>query len=193
MAGSCNRPKRSCPKTDSPDNSTAIHIFKKTKPTKQARMTDWGNMTVPEPENQEPQRMGSDSPLSSLDETSNHADLLSNTNNENINDFIRTAAAREVANMKTCSSTYHDAQPVSNLYSQTSIGNTPIILNLASPPAITNLDFLKYLEYIYSPPTGRPKNRWIWAHGHNIQHITTIQKNGKPQHRWVCRICMYNY
>ncbi len=143
-------------------------------------------MTRPEPENQEPQRIGSYSPLS-------HADLLSNTNNENTNNFILSAAAREVANIETCSSTYQDAQLVSNLHSQTSIGNTPIILNLASSPAITNLDFSKYPGYIYSPPTGRPRNGSIWAHGHDIQHITAIKKNGKPQRRWVCRICMYNY
>ncbi len=86
-------------------------------------------MTCPETENQEPQRIGYDSPLSSLDKTSNHADLLSNTNNQNTNDFIPSAAAREVVNMKTFSSTYQDAQPVSNLHSQTSIGNTPIIFN----------------------------------------------------------------
>ncbi len=72
-------------------------------------MTEWGNMTRPEPENQKLQHIGSDSSLSSLDETSNHADLVSNTNNENTNDFIPSAAAREVANMETCSSTYQDA------------------------------------------------------------------------------------
>ncbi len=156
MTGPCSRPKQSRPKTDSSDNIT--HHSKKTKPTKQAHITEWGNMTRPEPENQEPQRIGSDSPLSSLDETSNHADLLSNTNNENTNDFIPFAAAREVINMKTCSSTYQDAKPVSNPHSRTSIGNTSIILNLASPPAITYLDFSKYPGYIYSPPTGKPRN-----------------------------------
>ncbi len=143
MAGLCSRLKRSRSKTDSSDNITSTHVSKKTKPTKQARMTEWGNMTRPEPENQEPQRIGSDSPLSSLDETSNHAGLISNTNNENTNDFIPSAAGREVANMETCPNTYQDAQPVSNLHSQSFIGNTPIILNLASPPAITNLDFSK--------------------------------------------------
>ncbi len=95
-----------------------------------------------------------------------------NTNNENKNDFIPSAAVREVANMETCSGIYQDAQPVSNLHSQTSIGNTSIILNLASPLAITNLDFSKYPGYIYSPRTVRPRNGWIWAHGHDIQHIT---------------------
>ncbi len=83
--------------------------------------------------------------------------------------------------MKTCFSTYQDAQPFSNLDCQTSIGNTPIILNLASPPAITNLDFLKYPGYIDSPPTRRPRNRWIWAHRHDIQHITAMKKNRKLQ------------
>ncbi len=158
MASSCSRPQRSRSKTHSSDNHTSTHLSKKTKLTKQARMTEWGNMTRPKPENQKPQRIGSDSPLSSLDETSNYADLLSNTNNENTNEFIPSAAAREVANMETCSSTYQDAQPVSNLHSQISIGNTPIILNLTSPPAITNLDFSKYQRYIYLPPTGRPRN-----------------------------------
>ncbi len=139
-------------------------------------MIERGNMTRPEPENQEFQRFRSDSPFSSLDETSNHADLVSNTNNKNTNDFIPSAVVKEVANMETGSSTYQDAQLASNLHSQTSIGNTPIILNLASPPAITKLDFSKYPGYIYSPPKKRPRNRWIWAHGHDIQHITAIKK-----------------
>ncbi len=52
-------------------------------------------MTRPELENQEPQRIESDSPLSSLDGTSNHVDLLSYTNNENTNDFIPSAAAKK--------------------------------------------------------------------------------------------------
>ncbi len=78
--------------------------------------------------------------------------------------------------METYSSTYQDVQPVSNLDSQTSIGNTPIILNLASTSAITNLDFSKYPGYIYSLPTERPRNGWIWAHRHDILHITAIKK-----------------
>ena len=100
-------------------------------------------MIRPEPENQEPQRIRSDSLLSSLDETSNHADLLSNADDENANDYIPNAGAREVTNVETRSSTHQDTQPVSTL-SQTAIGNTPVVLNLASPPAITDLDFSKY-------------------------------------------------
>ncbi len=88
MADSYTRPKRFRPKTDLSNNITSTHLFKKTKPTKQARMTEWRNMTRPEQENQEPQIIRSDSALSLLDETRNHADLLSNTNNKNANDFI---------------------------------------------------------------------------------------------------------
>ena len=73
-----------------------------------------------------------------------------------------------MTNVKTCSSTHQDTQPFSTL-SQTAIGNTPVVLNLASPPAITDLDFSKYPGYIYSPPTGRPRNGWIWAHGHELR------------------------
>ncbi len=70
--------------------------------------------------------------------------------------------------MKTCSNTHQDTQSFSTL-SQTAIGNTPVILNLASPPAITDLDFSKYPEYIYSLPTGTPRNGWIWAHRHELR------------------------
>ena len=157
MACSRSRPKRSRPKTDPSDNITSTHPSKKSKPTKQTRVTAWGNMIRQEPENQEPQRIRSDSPLSSLDETNNHADLLSNADDENVNDYIPNAGTREVTNVDTRSSTHQDTQPVSILDSQTAIGNTLVVLNLASPPAITDLDFSKYPGYIYSPPLEDPE------------------------------------
>ena len=53
MAGSRSRPKRSRPKIDPLDSVTSTHPSKKSKPTKQAQVTERGNMIFPEPENQE--------------------------------------------------------------------------------------------------------------------------------------------
>lgn len=63
-----------------------------------------------------------------------------------------------------------------------------------SAPIITGMrdyvmDFSKFPSYVYAVPTGRPRDGWIWKHGHDIQQLTGKKRGGKAKRRWVCKIC----
>lgn len=54
-----------------------------------------------------------------------------------------------------------------------------IVTHLAPLVTTTTLNCSKYSDYVYSIPTGRPQNGWIWAHNYDIQHLRVVKKNGK--------------
>lgn len=96
------------------------------------------------PRNPKPQHIKSNFLLSILNKTNNYAHFLSNTDDENEKDYIPNKGAKKVNNIKTCFGTYQNTQFVSTLDSQTAISNILVVFNSTLPPAITNLDFLKY-------------------------------------------------
>lgn len=48
-------------------------------------------------------------------------------------------------------------------------------------PIVTDmvLEISKYPNYLYSTPTDRPWNGWIWVYGFDIQYLKGVKKNRK--------------
>ncbi len=148
------RPKR----TNTVDRFITTQATKKPKST-QTRTSKWGSLLPPETENQALQ-IPSESSLSSLVDS-----------NLGFHNSVQDSALRE-ANLDS-----HNTQDQvfitegkATLPSTTSqpavvVFSAPAVVPLAQEVTATSLDFSKYPDYIYSAPTGRPRNGWIWAHG----------------------------
>ena len=171
MTGARKRSKR----THTVDRSITTQATKKPKST-QTRVSEWGSLLPLEPENQA-LRIPSESSLSSLVDS-----------NLGFHDSVQDSAPRE-ANFDS-----HNTQDQLFVSEDraTLPSTTPqpaVVVPLAPAVTTTSLDFSKYPDYVYSAPTGRPRNGWIWAHGYDIQHLRGVKKNGNAERRWVCKIC----
>lgn len=170
MTRARKRPKRS----RTVDRPITTQATKKPKST-QTRVSEWDSLP-PEPENQAPQRP-SESSLSSIVNS-----------NPGFHDSVLDSASRE-GNLDSHITPDQVLPPECRTTPRPTIPQPPVVVHLAPAVTTTNLDFSKYPDYIYSTPTGRPRNGWIWAHGYDIQHLRGVKKNGKAQKRWVCKIC----
>ncbi len=166
------KPKR----THTVDRSITTQVIKKPKST-QTRASEWGRLLPPETENQALQ-IPSESSLSSVVDSNlgfhnsvqDSALRKANLDSHNTLDQVFIPEGRATLPPTT-------PQPAVVVFS------APAVVPLAPEVTTTSLDFSKYLDYVYSAPTGRPRNGWIWAHGYDIQHLRGVKKNGKAQRR----------
>ena len=139
------------------DKEASTHGSKKPKP-KQTRMTEWGSLLPPEPEDQAP-RAHTESSLSSLPDSNldhhSQAQYIADTQ-----DLESTKANPEVIivpeegsqpNPSTQDTFLNTIQPATS-------NNLGVTINLA-PASITNgIDFAKYPCYTFSNPIGRARH-----------------------------------
>ncbi len=147
MTGAQKRPKR----THTVDRSITTSATKKPKST-QTRTSEWGSLLPLETENQAPQ-IPSESSLSSLVDS-----------NLSFHNSVQDSALRE-ANLDS-----HNTQdqvsipegratlPPTTLQPAVVVFSAPAVVLLASEVTTTSLDFSNYPDYVYSAPTGRPRN-----------------------------------
>lgn len=70
--------------------------------------------------------------------------------------------------------------------------SSALVYSSAQPgnhPSTHSLDLSKFPGWVYSEPTGRARNGWIWGHGYDIQKVGSRQSNGKMKRQWVCKLC----
>ena len=172
------------------DKEASTHGSKKPKP-KQTRMTEWGSLLPPEPEDQAP-RAHTESLLSSLPDSNldHHSQAQSSADTQDLEStkinpkVIPIPEESSQPNPSTQNTSLNIIQPAS-------LNNLGITINLATASITNKLNFAKYPGYTYSNPIGRAKHGWIWSHGYDIQHKTLLKKSGKAMRRWICKICIY--
>ncbi len=168
MTGTWKRPKR----TNTVDRSITTQANKKPEST-QTRASEWDSLLPPEPENQAP-RISSESSLSSLVDS-----------NLGFHNSVQDSALRK-ANLDSHNTQDQVFKPEGRATLPPTIPKpavvvfpAPAVVPLAPEVTTTSLDFSKYPDYVYSAPTDRPQNGWIWAHGYDIQRLRGVKKNGK--------------
>ena len=136
------------------DKEASTHGLKKLKP-KQARMTEWGSLLPPEPEDQAPKAY-TKFLLSSLPDSNpdHHSQAQSIADTQ---DLESTKANPEVITVPEESSQPNPStQDTSlNTIQRATPNNLGVTITLASASITNGIDFAKYPGYAYSNPTGR--------------------------------------
>ncbi len=176
---------------DMPVDKVASTQGSKKPKLKQTRMTEWGSLLSPEPEDQA-SRAHTEFFLSSLPDSNlhHHSQAQSIADTQDL-DFTK-------ANPKVITVLEESSQPnlstqntsLNTIQSATS-NNLGVTINLATASITNGIDFAKYPSYAYSKLTSQARHRWIWCYRYDIQHKTLLKKSGKAIRRWVCKICIY--
>lgn len=127
----------------------------------QTSVSKWGSSLLSEPENQALQISFEFSALSLVDF------------NVGFHDSVRDMASRG-AILDSHNTLNQVPTPKSRATLPSTISQLAVIIPLSPVMTIMTLDISKYPNYVYSTPTGRPKNGKIWAHGYDIQHLKGV-------------------
>lgn len=164
-------PKRAAPPLSS---SAAVQPHKKQK-GKPTRMDEWSGLVTPEPENQQPAAGISDS-------KSDNSSLTSALNSIEVPIFDEHQD--EVAS---------NSGTVEVLLTNDIQKEPGVLVHSSAQPrnqhTTHSLDLSKFPGWVYSEPTGRSRNEWIWGRGHDIQRVGGRRSNGKMKRQWVCKLC----
>lgn len=114
----------------------------------QTRVSEWGSLLPPEPENQAP-RGPSESSLSSIIDS-----------NPGFHDSVLDSASIE-GNHDSHTTPYQVLPPDYRATPPSTIPQPTHVVHLAPAVTTTTLNFSKYPDYVYSKPTCGPRNGWI--------------------------------